>query len=228
MTDFTTTDEFYKRSMALSLMVNQMTESPNYMKIINAIAREFDNLDQIFKYIGTLDVRTARGVWLDLFGSIVGQGRTVDIDLTYQYFGYRDIDSNLGGYGTGAYWYFGAPDQKANVLNDTDYRRVIMAKAAKNTGDTSHISIVQVLSLIFPDSDVNSANAGNANVSISVSGTIDENMLALIKGGKILPLAAGVGLNSFLNPEPSLNFGYSNIAPDAKGYGDGKYIRNLL
>ena len=216
-----------KQDMALSLVLNQMTESPNYLAIIRAIARTYDDQDEVLEYIGNIDVYTARGVWLDLIGSIVGAARRVDIDLKYTYFGYSNLDSVAAGYGKGRYWYYGAPSSVSNLLGDEEYRRVILAKAAQNSGDCSHISVVEVMQSVMDAENVFSFNGGNGNLDIMFDGAISDNMIALIKSGKIIPTAAGVGLRLLLQYDSRKSFGYSNLNANAKGYGAGSYPRRV-
>lgn len=216
-----------KQDMALSLVINQMTGSPNYLAIIRAIARTYDDQDAVLEYIGTLDVYTARGVWLDLIGSIVGAGRRVDIELKYTYFGYSNLDPVSAGYGKGRYWYYGAPSLVSNLLGDEEYRKVILAKAAQNSGDCSHISVVEVMQAVMDANKVFSFNGGNGNLDIMFDGEISDNMLALIKSGKIIPTASGVGLRLLLQYDSSNSFGYSNLNANAKGYGAGSYPRRV-
>ncbi|MGL5396497.1 MAG: DUF2612 domain-containing protein [Shewanella sp.] len=216
-----------KQDMTLSLALNQMTESPNYLSIIRAIARTYDDQDAVLEYIGKLDVYTARGVWLDLIGSIVGAARRVDIGLKYTYFGYSNLDSVAAGYGKGRYWHYGAPSSASNLLGDEEYRRVILAKAAQNAGDCSHISVVEVMQKVLDTSKVFSFNGGNGNLDIMFEGAISDNMLALIKSGKIIPTSAGVGLRLLLQYDSSKSFGYTNLNAKAKGYGVGSYPRRI-
>lgn len=216
-----------KQDMALSLVLNQMTESPNYLAIIRAIARTYDDQDAVLEYIGKLDVYTARGVWLDLIGSIVGAARRVDIELKYTYFGYSNLDAASVGYGKGRYWYYGAPSSVSNLLGDEEYRRFILAKAAQNAGDCSHISVVEVMQSVLDTNKVFSFNGGGGNLDIMFDGAISDNMIALIKSGKIIPTAAGVGLRLLLQYDSSKSFGYSNLNAKAKGYGVGSYPRRV-
>ena len=217
----------FRQDMALSLALNQMTESPNYLAIIRAIARTYDDQNEVLEYIGRLDVYTARGVWLDLIGSIVGVARKVDIDLKYTYFGYSNLNQVAAGYGKGRYWYYGAPSSVSNLLGDEEYRKVILAKAAQNAGDCSHIAVVQVMQAVIGTKSVFSFNGGNGNVDIMFEGSISENILALIKNGKIIPTAAGVGLRLLLQYDSGKSFGYSNLNAKVKGYGVGSYPRRV-
>lgn len=216
-----------KQDMALSLALNQMTVSPNYLSIIRAIARTYDEQDAVLECVGNLDVYTARGVWLDLIGSIVGVSRRVDIELKYTYFGYSNINNVAAGYGNGRYWYYGAPSSSSSLLGDEEYRMVILAKASQNAGDCSHIAVIQVIRAAIGTSNVFSFNSGNGNLDIMFEGEISNNMLALIKSGKIIPTAAGVGLRLLLQFDSSKSFGYSNLNAKSKGYGVGSYPRRV-
>lgn len=222
-------EDDYKRSLALSLVINQLSESPNYKAIINAIARTYDDQDLVLKYIGTLDVNISTGVWLDLIGSIVGQSRKVDIALQYVYWGYSDLDPNAGDYlNESIYWYTGAPSSESNLLGDDEYRRVIIARAAKNAGDTSLPAITATMQQVIGESEVYAYNSGNATITLLFEGEISDNILALIRNGNIVPLAAGVGLRALLNYSKDTAFGYSDIDPELQGYGNGEYAKDIL
>lgn len=222
-------EDDYKRSLALSLVINQLSESPNYKAIINAIARTYDDQDLVLKYLGTLDVNTSTGVWLDLIGSIVGQPRKVDIELQYAYWGYNDLDPSSGGYlDDSVYWHTGTPSSESNLLGDDEYRRVIIARAAKNAGDTSIPAITATMQQVIGEDEVYAYNSGNATITLLFEGDISNNMLALIRNGDIVPLAAGVGLRSLLNYSKETAFGYSDIDPELKGYGNGEYTKDIL
>ncbi|MGL5490406.1 MAG: DUF2612 domain-containing protein [Shewanella sp.] len=216
-----------KQDYALSQVINQLSESPNYLSIIKAIARTYDDQDAVLSYIATLDVYTAKNVWLDLIGSIVGIGRRVDIDLEYEYFGYTDINNKSAGYGMGRYWTYGSPSTSSNLLADEEYRKVIIAKAAQNSGGVNHRTIVEVMQMVLDTDSVLSFNGAPASVDVYFEGQISKNMLALIKAGKILPTAAGVGLRLLMQYDRNKVFGYGNISPKAKGYGKGAYPKRI-
>lgn len=223
------TPEDYKRSFALSLVINQLSESPNYKSIINAIARTYDDQDKVLAYLGCLDINTAEGVWLDLIGSIVGQSRKVNVVLQYVYWGYNNLDVNAGGYLDDAiYYYTGAPDFESNLLGDDEYRRVIIAKAAKNAGDVSLPAITSTMQQVLEQEEVYVYNSGFASVTILFEGEISDNILALIRSDDIVPLGAGIGLRALLNYDIDTAFGYSDIDPNLQGYGNGEYARNIL
>lgn len=218
----------YKQDMALSLIVNQLTESPNYKAIIRAIARTYDDQGAVLEYIGKLDVMTARGVWLDLIGSIAGIGRRVDIDLRYRYFGYKDLRPTASGYGVGRYGYYGAPDDVSNLLGDDEYRRVILAKASYNNAiNNNHIDIVECMQLVLQTDEVYSWNGGKAKVDLMFDATLSDNMKELIVDGKIVPTSAGVGLRRLIEFDSENSFGYANLTSKAKGYGTGRYPRRI-
>lgn len=217
----------FKTDLALSRVINQLFEAPNYTEIIRAIAATYDDQDEVLTYIGTLSIETARGVWLDLIGSIIGQGRRVPIDLTYQYFGFTDIDPNLGGFGS-IFFYETAPEETSNLLGDEEYRAVLYAVAAKNAGDVSLVGIVETLGLVFDSESVFAYNAGNASLNIMIEGEVSQNLIELTRAGIIVPKAAGVKLRSFFNYDADAVFGFADIDPTVEGFGVGKFPQELL
>lgn len=218
----------FKTDLALSQIINQLSDSPNYISIIRAISKAYDDQDYVLNYISTIDVYTAQGVWLDLLGSIVGQGRKVDIDLSYLYFGFYDIDPSLGGFDSGRFDYEGAPSASSTLLGDEEYRKVIIAKASQNSGDVSLPSIIETLQNVFESQNVYAYNLGNARLGVQVDVPVSDNIIELIKDDRIIPRAAGVKIASVVQAVPSETFGFVDIDPQAQGFGVGRFPQELL
>lgn len=210
----------YKLDMAISLRLSQLYDSPIYTAVISSIADAYDNQDKVLNYLGTLSIDNASGVWLDLLGAIIGRGRKVITEqpLEYKYFGFKNINQFVGGFGSPLAT-SSSPPMTTNTLNDTDYRRVLKAYAAKNAGDTTSPAIVSTLVSVLDDESVLLYSRSGAKVDILLNKRPDHNMLQLMKSGDILPLSSGVVLNDIIYTEQGNTFGFNNINPELKGFG---------
>lgn len=210
----------FRKDTVISLRLSQMYDSPNYTAVLLAIAQAYDDQDAVLNYLGTLSLDTAQGFWLDLFGAIIGQGRKVitELPLQYKYFGFTNIKSDAGGFGSLIATQSSAPSE-TNTLADPDFRRVLKAKAAQNSGDTTLYGIASSLVSVLEDDSVLVYSRAGAKLDILLSIRPDENMLQLIKAGYILPLSSGVVLNDIIYADPENSFGFININSSLKGFG---------
>lgn len=210
----------FRKDTAISLRLSQMYDSPNYTAVLLAIAQAYDDQDAVLNYLGTLSLDTAQGVWLDIFGAIIGQGRKVitELPLQYKYFGFTNINPNAGGFGSLVATQSSAPTE-TSTLADPDYRRVLKAKAAQNAGDTTLYGIASSLVNVLEDESVLVYSRAGAKLDILLSVRPDDNMLQLIEAGYILPLSSGVFLNDIIYADPENTFGFININSSLKGFG---------
>lgn len=192
---------------ALSRLYNQFHDKPNLAGVLELIASGYDDIDDALLYLGSLDVYTAQGVWLDLIGTIVGQGRRIDTPILVEFFGFAET---VGGRGFGQARFRTSQDvtTETTILSDPEYRKVILAKVAKNFGDVSKPGVVQALQLIIDTDNIYVRNAGNAKIAISIGKILTETEKNLISALDIVPSAAGVGVSYRSNYDPSNVFGF--------------------
>lgn len=212
---------FYQES-SLQLIENQLRESPNYIEVIRLLAEDFDEVSDIYDYIAkNINVLNARGVWLDLIGDIVGVSRVFEKEIQPVFFGFDD-QPNTTGFGQAR---FRTPDDKttaSSVLNDDDYRVVIIGKIARNYGDVSEVGVAtSVLNMTQAD-NVLVYQSGPATFSVYVIGMISDNIKSILNGTDIIPRAAGVKMNLFFSGDDNI-FGFADQL-EIKGFGVGHFI----
>lgn len=212
---------FYQES-SLQLIENQLRESPNYIEVIRLLAEDFDEVSDIYDYIAkNINVLNARGVWLDLIGDIVGVSRVFEKEIQPVFFGFDD-QPNTTGFGQAR---FRTPDDKttaSSVLNDDDYRVVIIGKIARNYGDVSEVGVAtSVLNMTQAD-NVLVYQSGPATFSVYVIGLISDNIKSIINGTDIIPRAAGVKINLFFSGDDNI-FGFADQL-GIKGFDVGHFI----
>lgn len=212
---------FYQES-SLQLIENQLRDSPNYIEVIRLLAEDFDEASDIYDYIAkNINVLNARGVWLDLIGDIVGVSRVFDKEIQPVFFGFDD-QPNTTGFGQARFRELDDKTTASSVLNDDDYRVVIIGKIARNYGDVSEVGVAtSVLNMTQAD-NVLVYQSGPATFSVYVIGLISDNIKSILNGTDIIPRAAGVKMNLFFSGDDNI-FGFADQL-GIKGFDVGHFI----
>lgn len=192
---------------ALSRLYNQFHDKPNLEAVLELIASGYDDIDDALLYLGALDVYSAEGVWLDLIGTIVGQGRRIETPIIVEFFGFAET---AGGRGFGQARFRTRQDSitETTILADAEYRKAILAKIAKNFGDVSKPGIIQALQIIIDTDNIYVQNTGGAKIAISIGKVLTDTEKNLINALDIVPSAAGVGVSYKANYDPLDVFGF--------------------
>lgn len=212
---------FYQES-SLQLIENQLRESPKYIEVIRLLAEDFDESSDIYDYIAkNINVLNARGVWLDLIGDIVGVSRVFDKEIQPVFFGFDD-QPNTTGFGQARFRELDDKTTASSVLNDDDYRVVIIGKIARNYGDVSEVGVAtSVLNMTQAD-NVLVYQSGPATFSVYVIGLISDNIKSILTGTDIIPRAAGVKMDLFFSGDDNI-FGFADQL-GMKGFDVGHFI----
>lgn len=206
------------KSYVRDLVINQLGDSPTYDAVLQWLADNFDRLQDILDYVQTINVYEARGVWLDLIGAIVGQSREIPDAITYEYFGYLGQPAATG-YGQARYFQHGDPLTASSILPDTEYRKVILARVARNLGDISAVGVVEGLqNIVNTQSIFVERGTSGGSFRVYIGAELDSNSRAIIATLDIIPRGAGIGVSLITSGEPSRTFGYRDQIPDFAGY----------
>ena len=212
---------FYQES-SLQLIENQLRESPNYIEVIRLLAEDFDEASDIYDYIAkNINVLNARGVWLDLIGDIVGVSRVFEKEIQPVFFGFDD-QPNTTGFGQARFRELDDKTTASSVLNDDDYRVVIIGKIARNYGDVSEVGVATSVLNMTQAEQVLVYQGGPAEFNIYIIGLVSDNIKSILNGSDIIPRAAGVKVNLFFSGDGNI-FGFAD-QPGMKGFGVGHFI----
>ena len=133
-------------------IISQYKNSPTMDAMIlafNAAMDQTENISNLYDFIW--NVLTAQGYGLDVWGRIVGISRTIAIPGSIQYLGFDEAGvGNWTGFGQGIL-YSGGGTTTNYIFDDTDFRRLILAKAASNIWNGSIPSYNQILLNLFPE-----------------------------------------------------------------------------
>lgn len=212
---------FYQK-YSHDLIVNQLRDSPNYVEVIRLLAEDFDASSDIYDYIDkNINIMNAKGVWLDLIGDIVGVSRVFDKEIQPIYFGFSD-QTNVTGFGQAR---FREPNDKttaSSILNDDDYRVVIIGQIARNYGDVSEVGVATSVLNMTQAEQVLIYHGSPAEFNIYIIGLVSDNIKSILNGSDIIPRAAGVKVNLFFSGDGDI-FGFAD-QPGMKGFDVGHFI----
>ena len=140
------------------------------------------------------NIQTAVGYGLDVLGRIVNVSRTLPLPGTVTYLGFNEANSWTG-FGQGGF-YSGGGISTNFILSDSDYRTLILAKAAGNVSDGSIRSVNNILLALFPNRG-KCYVADNLNMSLTYTFyfVLNPIELAIVEQSGVLPASAGVAVS---------------------------------
>jgi hypothetical protein len=132
-----------------STIMSQYADSPILLGLItsfNAAMDQTQNIETLYDMLW--NIASATGYGLDVWGRIVGVSRALSFPGGTPYLGFNE-PGGWTGFGQGILFSGGGTTTNYN-LSDSDYRRLIMAKAAGNISSGSIPAINAILLALFP------------------------------------------------------------------------------
>lgn len=174
-------------------IISQYANSPILTKLIENMFAYLDqtqNFQNFFDLVMNID--TAQGYGLDVWGRILNVGRTLDVPGDQVYFGFQEAGQEAQPFNQ-APFYDGQQIDTNFVLTDSAYRVLLFAKAAANICNGSIPAINSILMTLFP-------NRGNAYVvdgldmtmTFKFEFTLTPVELAIVGQSGVLPTSTGV------------------------------------
>ncbi|WP_163855835.1 DUF2612 domain-containing protein [Paenibacillus elgii] len=151
----------------IDLITSQHKTQPKYIAWLSSSLGIVDAGLELSKSLpGHFDIDKAKGIQLDLIGTIVGRSRVLNFQPT-------------GG--------------TSPVLDDENYRLALKAKIAQNQWDGTIPQIYEIWYSLF---DARLIIVDNQNMSMSalVEGQLDSIAIELVASGYIIPKPSGVNL----------------------------------
>jgi Protein of unknown function (DUF2612) len=175
-------------------IISQYANSPIMTALIATWFSYFDQTQNIDNFIDQmLDISSAVGYGLDVWGLKVGVSRTLNIPGTQKFFGFEEATTISADPFNQSAFFAGEPITSNFQLSDDSFRTLILAKALANISDGSIKSINQILINLFP-------NRGNAFVVDNNNMTMVYKFnfvltpveLAIVSQSGVLPKSVGV------------------------------------
>jgi hypothetical protein len=207
------------------LLANQFCDAADFKTWLSEMLRSYDNAADWVEYLeDNLDIYKASGYWLDLFGLIIGQSRTVPNAVLVEFFGFSDTSYVGKGFGDGRFWGGVESITASSTLQDPEYRTVLLAKIAFNYADVSLPGLAESLSILFNTTIIGVRRDGIANIEIYIGKDLTSTEIALVNNLDLLPRAAGVSINEKKYGEPSEIFGFIESPFGFAGFDVGRFV----
>lgn len=223
---------------------SQYGNSPTIKKLLWAFRghiRPDVDIQEFYKNI--MDIDTATGKGLDIWGRIVGVDRNIYIDdsyVDYPLFGFRGGGKNANPFNQGVFYdpaYVISGDRVLVTLDDGNYRRLILFKALANISTADMATINQLSAKLYEDEDLlctniidegTLPNGDKYNTSpmyvrfIWRKNEISNLDKQLFNEGIIFSLAAGVQYDvKIISKDPLFGFAGSGLNP----FNNGAFVK---
>ncbi len=186
-------------------LLSQYIDSPTINGLLESYSSAVDaNADITNFYDNIWNVATAVGSGLDIWGVIVGVARYINTNEAGVYFGFEEAVSGTSGVQpfNQAPFYSGVSATGTYLLSDSQYRRLIMVKAAANISNNTIPSINALLRAEFGSPTVDNDPYGQAwvidnnNMTMTYYLNFAPNSVqkAIITNSGVFPRPAGVQL----------------------------------
>lgn len=157
------------------------------------------------------NVSTARGVWLDAWGRIVGQTRFLKMNVEQKNFGFDE--GELYPFDEGTFWSSEGATYNYR-LDDNSYRLLIMMKAFANLNMPTIPNLNMMLMTLFGDrGKVYVVDLGDMEIRIVFQFPLKQFEIAVLESG-IVPHPGGVHVNlQYLSGDLYFGFKGSEFQP---------------
>lgn len=196
------------------LITAEHNSRPNFIAVIKALCQPFVDQQNVGLSIPALyDVDTAIGAQLDTVGEWIGASRDLVIPLTGVYFAF---DTAGVGFDQGTWKGPFDPTTQLDVLPDSYYRLLLLAKIANNQWDGTVPGAYKFMESVFPGNTFFIQDLGNMTMIIGVINTVplDAVTTALLEGGYFNIRPAGVQVIDYAVPsvagDPCFGFDAEN------------------
>lgn len=130
-------------------IISQYAQSQTIVQMIDNVNQWISPDFDFYNFTNWIwNIDTARGFGLDILGRILGITRRFFVIQPDAYFGFDENSSDYQPFNQ-APFYNGSNDSDAVVLNDEDYRRVLLTKAFLNISPINALKINQSLTMLF-------------------------------------------------------------------------------
>lgn len=175
-------------------ILSQYANSPVLTSMINQwnLTLDLTNNKELFltKY---WDVSTAVGIGLDIWGRIVNVSRYLYVPDSVKYFGFSGNTNALPF--NSAPFYAGTQATKTFTLDDSIYRKLVLAKAYSNISVGSVSEVNTTLKMLFSEyGKVYCMETAPMELQIIFDFSLEAWQLAIIVQSGVIPVPAGVSV----------------------------------
>lgn len=200
---------------------SQYAASPNLVSTIEIFTNVLPNKDIELFYNSIFNIDTAEGVGLDVWGRIIGVGRTLEVKKVDDYFGFSG--SGESGFNNREFYYSGV----TNVYNMTDnaYRQyLLLTKAFANISDATAPSLNYILSQLFKEKKAYVLPAGIMHIRFVFEFNLSALERSIFNLG-LLTRGAGIGYEYYeIDKKNTFGFNGSGLT----GFNQGTFQNHKI
>lgn len=139
-------------SPAPPAVISQYANSPTLYQILENLTFDLDITWDIGQfYDAVLNLNTARGFGLDIWGRIVGVNRTITIPTEGGFFGFGEASPGANPFDSAPFYDGAQSVSDTYLLTDQAYRQLLLVKAAANLSALNAPALNALLRALFPD-----------------------------------------------------------------------------
>lgn len=190
---------------------SQYAASPTIRALVeSARVRLAPDADIALFYRSIFDIATAQGVGLDIWGRILGIGRSVAVEAARAYFGFEEADYDP--FDVSPFWLRDGATERY-TLSDEAYRELLLWKAMANIATADAAAINRLLLLLFPGQDIVIHDWGNMSIELYVRFPLTPYQRTILRNYGLLARGAGVGWGWAEIPLPVFGFAEADYEP---------------
>lgn len=172
-------------------------------------------------YQNIFDISTAQGVGLDIWGRILGIGRTIEFTSLNEFFGFFEADYDSFDVSP---FFSGDGVTQRYELADEAYRELLLWKAMANIATADAAALNRLLSALFPGQDIVVHEAGVMALELYIFFPLEPYQRSILDNYGLIAKGAGVGLKWVEIPYPVFGFAEAGYEPfDDSPFWNGTY-----
>jgi hypothetical protein len=175
-------------------IISQYANSPSINQLIESMNDYIDprtNMKNFYDFVWNVD--TAQGFGLDIWGNIVGVGRSLRVTNPEDYFGFSE--SEFQPFDQAPFYDETKPMGSVHYLKDDQYRELIKTKALANISATNSKTLNVLLRKLFNNKRCYVDDIGGMQVNYVFDFALTNLEYAILTQSDVVPKPAGVNVN---------------------------------
>lgn len=173
----------------------QYANSPVIVALLGYFSAWLDRAQLVDSFVSdVMDVSTARGWGLDVWGRIVGVNRVLQASPS-KYLGFEEAGNLSADPFNQSPLYAGEPASQNISLADDAFRQLILAKAAANIWDGSIPGLNRILRILFPGEVCYVSDDGGMSMTYHFHFTLTPVQQVIVINTGVLPRPSGVAVS---------------------------------
>lgn len=161
-------------------------------------------------YACIFDISTAQGVGLDIWGRILGIGRSIEVEAAREYFGFNLAD--YAPFDTSPF-YAGEGATERFELSDDAYRQLLLWKAMANIATADAATLNHLMAALFPGQDIVVHEWGVMALELYIFFPLLPWQRSILRNYGLIAKGAGMGLKWVEIPTPVFGFAEADYEP---------------